>query len=36
MSLMCRPSVQLLCILKSYKSWPVEVKRKTRLCSRWH
>ena len=32
---MCRPPIQLLCIFESYKSWPVEAKRKTRLCSRW-
>ena len=31
---MCSPPVQLLCIL-SYKSWHVEVKRKSRHCSRW-
>jgi len=31
----CRPPVQLFCIFESYKSWPVEAKRKSRLCSRW-
>jgi len=34
MSLMCRPSVQLLCVFESSKSWPVEAKRKTRQCNR--
>ena len=35
MSFTYRPPVQLLCIFESLKSWPVEAKRKTRLCSRW-